>query len=320
MLTLRGSMTPATRLRYAETVAGGGARAGGTQEDTWHRAVELLFEHLAVSWMIAGAPIERQNELLERFRAATAHERAWVREALRRALRGELPRRAGAVGPSRRPARRRPPRPTRQWGLSGDARPRGTRFADVTHRGCPADRYRACDAPHEDRRHDWPRLARAGDPVCGWSAGMDVARLFYSPAPWRSTRRPSGACATRRGGRGGRGDPGFCPAPSCASAPCATTWWSSAMAPAARKKNRAPPGCRHPDAGLSRRSPGQPSGRVAHCSSGLVGARGRGVTVTRRGRIEVARSLHHHVWNSCRKGHKVGQCCYPDVIPKKGDY
>ncbi len=83
VLTLRGSMTPATRLRYAETVAGGGARAGSTQEDTWHRAVELLFEHLAVSWMIAGAPIERQNELLERFRAATAHERAWVREALR---------------------------------------------------------------------------------------------------------------------------------------------------------------------------------------------------------------------------------------------
>jgi hypothetical protein len=83
VLTLRGSMTPATRLRYAETVAGGGARAASTREDTWHRAVELLFEHLAVRWTIAGAPIERQNELLERFRAAAPQERAWVREALR---------------------------------------------------------------------------------------------------------------------------------------------------------------------------------------------------------------------------------------------
>jgi hypothetical protein len=83
VLTLRGSMTPATRLRYAETVAGGGARAASTREDTWHRAVELLFEHLAVRWRIAGAPIERQNELLERFRVATSQERAWVREVLR---------------------------------------------------------------------------------------------------------------------------------------------------------------------------------------------------------------------------------------------
>jgi hypothetical protein len=88
VLTLRGSMTPATRLKYAEALAGGGARAIGgrpasTREDAWHRAVELLFERLAVRWVIAGAPIERQRELLERFRAAGPEERAWVREALR---------------------------------------------------------------------------------------------------------------------------------------------------------------------------------------------------------------------------------------------
>jgi hypothetical protein len=83
VLTLRGAMTPATRLKYAETLAGGGAWAASTREDTWHRAVELLFEHLAVRWTIAGAPIERQRELLERFRVASAGERAWVREALR---------------------------------------------------------------------------------------------------------------------------------------------------------------------------------------------------------------------------------------------
>jgi hypothetical protein len=83
VLTLRGSMTPATRLRYAETLAGAGGSAAGTREDSWQRAVEFLFEHLAVRWEIAGAAIERQRELLARLRAASPQERAWVRDALR---------------------------------------------------------------------------------------------------------------------------------------------------------------------------------------------------------------------------------------------
>jgi len=84
VLTLRGSMTPATRLKYAETFAGAEARAASTREDMWQRAVELLFERLAVRWEISGAPIERQTELLARFRAAAPAERAWVRDALRK--------------------------------------------------------------------------------------------------------------------------------------------------------------------------------------------------------------------------------------------
>ncbi len=84
VLTLRGAMTPATRVKYAETLTGEDARAASTREDTWQRAVELLFEHLAVRWTIAGAPpIERPRELLERFRAASPAERTWVRESLR---------------------------------------------------------------------------------------------------------------------------------------------------------------------------------------------------------------------------------------------
>jgi hypothetical protein len=86
LLVLRGSLTPAARAEYAQTLAGlagPGARAAATQEDAWQRAVELLFERLAVSWTIAGAPIERQNDLLARFRAASPQERAWVRETLR---------------------------------------------------------------------------------------------------------------------------------------------------------------------------------------------------------------------------------------------
>ena len=34
-------------------------------------------------WVIAGAPIERQRELLLRFRAASPEERAWIRTVLR---------------------------------------------------------------------------------------------------------------------------------------------------------------------------------------------------------------------------------------------
>lgn len=84
VLRLRGALTAASRREYAQALAGKGGRASSTQEDIWQRAVELLFERLAVSWEIAGAPIERQRELLARFRVASAAERAWVREVLRK--------------------------------------------------------------------------------------------------------------------------------------------------------------------------------------------------------------------------------------------
>jgi len=83
VLTLRGVLSPATRREYAEVLAGTGARPSSTQEDAWQRGVELLFERLAVRWSIAGAPIERQRELLQRFRAASPEERAWIRTVLR---------------------------------------------------------------------------------------------------------------------------------------------------------------------------------------------------------------------------------------------
>ena len=82
VLVLRGAMTPATRSQYAQV------RAGGlNQEDAWQRSVEFLFERLAVSWTIAGAePIERQKELLARYRFASGAERAWIRGVLREHL------------------------------------------------------------------------------------------------------------------------------------------------------------------------------------------------------------------------------------------
>jgi hypothetical protein len=83
VLTLRGSLTPGARRDYAHALAGTPGRAAATQEDAWQRAGELLFERLAVRWVIAGAPIERQRELLARFRVASAEERAFVRGAMR---------------------------------------------------------------------------------------------------------------------------------------------------------------------------------------------------------------------------------------------
>jgi hypothetical protein len=83
VLTLRGSLTPGARRDYAQALAGTPGRAAATQEDAWQRAGELLFERLAVRWVIAGAPIERQGELLARFRMASAEERAFVRGAMR---------------------------------------------------------------------------------------------------------------------------------------------------------------------------------------------------------------------------------------------
>jgi uncharacterized protein YcaQ len=83
VLTLRGSLTVGARRDYAQALAGSPGRAAASQDDAWQRAGELLFERLAVRWVIAGAPLERQRELLARFRVASPEERTWVREALR---------------------------------------------------------------------------------------------------------------------------------------------------------------------------------------------------------------------------------------------
>jgi hypothetical protein len=88
VLVLRGAMTPATRREYAATAAGSPL----SREDAWQRAVEFLFERLAVRWEIAGTePITKQKELLARFRFATAGERRWIRDVLREHLAEHFP-------------------------------------------------------------------------------------------------------------------------------------------------------------------------------------------------------------------------------------
>jgi hypothetical protein len=78
VLSLRGSLPPAARREYVDTLAG-----GLQQEDAWQRATELLFERLAARWTIAGLETTKQKELLARYRVASADERRFVRDSLR---------------------------------------------------------------------------------------------------------------------------------------------------------------------------------------------------------------------------------------------
>jgi hypothetical protein len=79
VLTLRGALSPKARQEYSATLSGNVL----SQEDAWQRATELLFERLAVRWVISEVPTEGQRELLLRYRAATPDERRFVRGALR---------------------------------------------------------------------------------------------------------------------------------------------------------------------------------------------------------------------------------------------
>jgi hypothetical protein len=78
-LVLRGALTPKTRRQYHDVLHGNTL----SQEDAWQRAVELLFERLAVRWVVSDVPTEGQRELLGRFRVATTDERRWIRDVLR---------------------------------------------------------------------------------------------------------------------------------------------------------------------------------------------------------------------------------------------
>ena len=66
-------------------------RPSADTEDRWHRRTEFLFERLAVSWTIAGLPLEDQRELLGRYRMADEPTRRWVRETLDRHLEATQP-------------------------------------------------------------------------------------------------------------------------------------------------------------------------------------------------------------------------------------
>ncbi|MGZ4169303.1 MAG: hypothetical protein ACXVUX_21575 [Solirubrobacteraceae bacterium] len=86
VLALRGAMSPATRRAYADILAGGLHR-----EDARARAIEMLFERLAVSWTISEIETSHQKQLLARYRMATAAERDFVLATLRTHLAENFP-------------------------------------------------------------------------------------------------------------------------------------------------------------------------------------------------------------------------------------
>jgi hypothetical protein len=87
VLTLRDELSAGT-LRGLETLD---AKPAASAEDRWQRRVEYLFERLAVRWEIAGLPLDKQSELLGRYRMASSDERRAVRAVLAEHLRGRYP-------------------------------------------------------------------------------------------------------------------------------------------------------------------------------------------------------------------------------------
>ncbi len=87
VLSLRDTVSSGTVAQIRRLDASPAASA----EDRWQRREELLFERLAVRWTIAGLPLERQAELLGRYRMAGPEERRWVRGVIDRHLGERLP-------------------------------------------------------------------------------------------------------------------------------------------------------------------------------------------------------------------------------------
>lgn len=78
ILTLRQSLSGATIAKIGEPPAGDAA----SLEDAWRRRTEAMFERLAVSWEIAGLPLNDQKMLLGRYRMADAETQRWVRQTI----------------------------------------------------------------------------------------------------------------------------------------------------------------------------------------------------------------------------------------------
>jgi hypothetical protein len=87
VLSLRDELSAGT-LRRLEQLE---AKPAASAEDRWQRRIEFLFERLAVRWEVAGLPLERQRELLGRYRMASSDERRWVRQTLGEHLRARHP-------------------------------------------------------------------------------------------------------------------------------------------------------------------------------------------------------------------------------------
>jgi hypothetical protein len=87
VLGLRETLSAGTIAKIGEAPASHAA----SLEDAWARREETLFERLAVSWEIAGLPLDDQKMLLGRYRMADAETRAWVRRTIAEHLERHIP-------------------------------------------------------------------------------------------------------------------------------------------------------------------------------------------------------------------------------------
>ena len=91
VLALRQTLSAGTIAKLGEPPAG----AAASQEDAWRRRSEALFERLAVSWEIAGLPLDDQKMLLGRYRMADSETQRWVRATIDAHLQRYIPELAG---------------------------------------------------------------------------------------------------------------------------------------------------------------------------------------------------------------------------------
>lgn len=86
-LVLRDSLSPASIEKINEQIG----NQAYSIDDVWQRRIELIFERLAVSWTIAGLPLDDQKMLLGRYRMADPETRNWVRHTLDQHVRENIP-------------------------------------------------------------------------------------------------------------------------------------------------------------------------------------------------------------------------------------
>jgi hypothetical protein len=87
VLSLRQSLSAGTIAKIGEAPAG----MASSLDDAWRRRSEMLFERLAVRWVIAGLPLTEQAMLLGRYRMADADTQRWVRETIAVHLERRIP-------------------------------------------------------------------------------------------------------------------------------------------------------------------------------------------------------------------------------------
>jgi hypothetical protein len=87
VLTLRRTLSAGTIAKIGEPLRSQAASA----DDAWHRRNEMLFERLAVRWVIAGLPLDDQKMLLGRYRMADSETQEWVRRTIAEHVERHLP-------------------------------------------------------------------------------------------------------------------------------------------------------------------------------------------------------------------------------------